>query len=434
MSDPTSVGQYEVLGIASVRQGSTIFFARHKLTGLALGLKRFRVDDPVSSAALHRELVSLTGTFHPFTACLFETIDAGDSVYLAIDLPARGSLRDLVQQKGAMTEAHARLIVVQLISAIEYLHFQRQVIFRNVRPRNIRFDEHHCVRLGDFSFCDSLSSLLQRDSEEIVSNREEDLADLAYVAYTAPEILMDQPATAAADIWSLGVLLFELVTATMPFDTPHLGRLSQKILREHPTFPRTVSRLFCDLISRMLAKDPNQRITLENIKQHPWINEGDHFVLNFTGVEELRLRYDPSSGIVDPVILESVRALGLDVSDLPVQLLNGQNSDAASAYRQYVRMEMTRRLVDIVPGMLVRQPRPHGLLPRPERLSPDPLPRYGHRDIVMGVRPREVASVGREGFAGLRLRPPEMVRRQSRSPTPPGLPPERLISFGMIPH
>jgi serine/threonine protein kinase len=368
------------------------------------------MDDPLSAAALERELLSLSESFHPLISCLYEVIDAGEFVYLALEWPTNGSLRDILTNKGPMTEAQARLLLVQLLSALEYLHYDRHIIFRNLRPENIRLDENHNMRLGDFSFSDIFSPFVDpRDPDSLSSAREDDLAALTDVAYTAPEVLMEQPTTTAMDIWSLGVLLFELVTASLPFQTLHSGRLAQKILREDPPFPRTLSPFFCDLIRRMLTKDPHQRITLENIKQHPWVNDGMCYSLavNFNDMEGLRTGFDPLGGAIDPDILESVRSLGLDVSRLPSDLLNGAMSEAASAYRQFVRAEISRRLVDIVPGLLLRPPRSNHRNSMPAH---DSLPRFAPNNGLMWIPPRSVASTGGRKHPD--------VRGSARSPVP----------------
>jgi hypothetical protein len=176
----------------------------------------------------------------------------------------------------------------------------------------------------------------------------------------------------------------------------------------------------------MVTKDPHQRITLENIKQHPWVNDGmcHSNVVNFNDMEALRTRFDPLNGAIDPEILESVRSLGLDVSRLPDDLLNGAMSDAASAYRQYVRMEMSHRLVDVVPGLLLRRPR-SCWLHNDEIPTYESLPRFAPNNGLMSVPPRSVASVGWE-LPLMAVRHTELRRSPVHHPAP--------IIVGLVPH
>jgi serine/threonine protein kinase len=353
---PGKVGDYDVFETAVVRPGSTLFVAKHRLTGLIVGLKQFCPDDPVSNVALERELACLTGTCHPLISYLFDIITLDRYVYLAIEFPENGDLHDVLQKNGVIAEGQARLLLVQILAAFNYLHYDRHIIFRSLTPGNIRFDANHSLRVGDFSQSEWLFDVdfLNRGCDEEIHN-------VGSLAYTAPELLMEQPATDAVDIWSIGILFFEMVTGRLPFENSHKGKLAQKILREGPSFPSTMPGLLRDLIGRMLTKDPNQRITLENIKQHPWVlNEGlgISFSLNFDRLEELCTENDPSRGVVDQEIVDSMEELGLDVRHLAEQLLNGVHCEATCVYRQLLRKKTITELGDIIPGLLVKETRP----------------------------------------------------------------------------
>jgi serine/threonine protein kinase len=249
------------------------------------------------------------------------------------------------------------------------------------------------LRVGDFSLSQGLA-----DMDVVNRGRGEELEEPKCLPYTAPELLMDQAVTGAVDIWSIGVLFFEIVTGRLPFENSHKGRLAQKILRDDPAFPSTMSEPLRDLIGRMLTKDPSQRITLENVKQHPWVLKegiGAPLSLNLDQLEELRTGSDLSREVVDEEIVESVEALGLDVSHLTEQLLNDVHCDATCAYRQFLRREITAVLVDIVPGLLVKEMHSRWYRRGDAISRRRSLPRFEPKKIAILVKPRTVASVCR---------------------------------------
>jgi serine/threonine protein kinase len=397
--DPCSVGSYEVFDVSLTQPNSVLYMARDHRTNLPVFLKQFRRDDPISACALQQELATLTDTFHPLLCSLYEVVEHDRFVYLALECPSEGTLRDFVRKAGAVPENQARLILVQLLAVFEYLHYDRHLIVRNLTSLNVSFDSNKNVRVGGFIASG------QGESEFRTCAR----CDLESY-YTAPELIMEQPVTTAVDIWSLGVVFFELVTGRLPFETGHHCRLHQKILRTDPVFPSTVSPLLCDLLSRMLTKDPMQRITLENIKEHPWVitEGGVPLFLDLNGIEALRTGTDPSAGVVDHAIVNTVSALGIDVVDLPRQLLAGAQSDATAAYLQLLRAQITESLVEVVPGLLQRQTASRRSVRRVDFPSRRSLPQIEPTKILICRKARSLASF--EAMPRPDVQPPQAAR------------------------
>jgi serine/threonine protein kinase len=114
-----------------------------------------------------------------------------------------------------------------------------QIVFGDLRPENVCLDQKMGIRIGRFVTGDEIP---------------------------APEVVMEQEATPAVAIWNLGILLIEMVSSHRLFDARHHGKRGHTILRDDPLIPVTITPHLNDLLRRMLAKDPLERITLENIK------------------------------------------------------------------------------------------------------------------------------------------------------------------------
>ena len=174
-----------------------------------------------------------------------------------MEYAAGGELYDLIC-RGLLNENEARRIFQQIIFGVEYLH-THQVAHRDLKPENILLDEDNNVKIADFG----------------LSNVMRDGIFLFFLCgspnYAAPELINGKFYNGSSiDIWSCGVILYTLLTGTLPFDEEQIGKLYQKIKDCKYILPSKLSDSAKDLIFRMLQKDPMNRITIPEIKQHKW--------------------------------------------------------------------------------------------------------------------------------------------------------------------
>jgi serine/threonine protein kinase len=156
-------------------------------------------------------------------------------------------------------------------------------------------------------------------------------------AYVAPEIIRWQAYTAAADIWSAGVLLFLMVTGHYPFNPENMSVLMQEILTQAPALPPDLSPPLANLILGMLDKDPASRIQLQEIRRSPWIagtEDGELLARDGLIINKLRTM---DIFALDEAIAGEMKALGFDLTGIMAELTGAVVSQRTAAYRILMR-------------------------------------------------------------------------------------------------
>ncbi|XP_041089216.1 ribosomal protein S6 kinase alpha-3 [Polyodon spathula] len=211
---------------------------------------------------------------HPNIITLKDVYDDGKVVYLVTELMKGGELLDKILRQKFFSEREASAVLYTISKTVEYLHMQG-VVHRDLKPSNILYmDESgnpESIRICDFGFAKQL-----RAENGL-------LMTPCYTAnFVAPEVLKKQGYDAACDIWSLGVLLYTMITGFTPFangpeDTPEeiLARIGSGKFSLTGGYWNSVSNEAKDLVSRMLHVDPHQRLTAAQVLRHPWIVHRD---------------------------------------------------------------------------------------------------------------------------------------------------------------
>jgi serine/threonine protein kinase len=207
---------------------------------------------------VRREIANLKRFSHPHIIRLFEVIHTPTDIFVVMEYVSGGELFDYIVQKGRLTESEARHFFQQIIAGIEYCHYHL-VVHRDLKPENLLLDEDHNVKIADFGLSNSMD-----DGQFLRTS-------CGSPNYAAPEVISGNLyAGPEVDVWSCGVILYALLCGSLPFDDESIANLFKKIKGGVYSLPTHLSELSRDLIPRMLVVDPLKRITIEEIRQHPW--------------------------------------------------------------------------------------------------------------------------------------------------------------------
>ncbi|KAI7882086.1 kinase-like domain-containing protein [Mucor mucedo] len=256
-------------GFATVRKGFRV--SDGQKVAIKIIKKSFHTEE--TDYRLERELSIWKLLDHPHIVRLIKVLETDSATFLICDYCSGGSLLDLL--KKPMSEIEARRIFIQLAQAIQYLHEEAKVCHKDLKLENILFDQDNNVKLCDFGLALCQQPLkLNAVTNLPLSPEILDELDCAAgsLAYAAPEQIKSAKAIScpSTDIWSLGVILYALVTAKLPFHDDYDLRLQQKIMQGDYHMPPYLSAELQDLIKSCLSLTPESRFNIDQVLQSRW--------------------------------------------------------------------------------------------------------------------------------------------------------------------
>ena len=207
---------------------------------------------------VRREINILQMCRHPHVIRLYEVIDTPTDIFVVMEHVPNGELFDFIVERGRLPVDEARRIFRQIISGLAYCHYHR-IVHRDLKPENLLLDADNNVKLADFGL-----SNVANDGEFFRTS-------CGSPNYAAPEVISGNLyAGPEVDVWSCGVILYALLCGSLPFDDESIPQLFKKIKAGVYSLPSHLSQFARDLILRMLVVDPMKRMSIPEIRAHPW--------------------------------------------------------------------------------------------------------------------------------------------------------------------
>lgn len=258
-----AISQYYLIG-KTIGEGTfgKVKKGVHRLTRVKVAIKileKSRIVDVDDVERVSREIHILKHLKHPNIINLYEVIDTKRFVFLIMEYASGGELFDFIVKHNRVDEEAAAVFFHQIINGMEYCH-NSNVIHRDLKPENLLLDAQSNVKIVDFGLGN-----IQNSSSGLLSTA------CGSPCYAPPEMIQGKPYRGSqSDIWSTGVILYALVCGYLPFEDPNTSALYKKICRGQYECPDFISPAVRDLISRILNTDPDRRLTVEEIRLHPW--------------------------------------------------------------------------------------------------------------------------------------------------------------------
>uniref|UniRef100_A0A671QMS5 non-specific serine/threonine protein kinase n=1 Tax=Sinocyclocheilus anshuiensis TaxID=1608454 RepID=A0A671QMS5_9TELE len=252
------VGNYRLLKTIGKGNFAKVKLARHVLTGREVSRYIFIVI----YTSLFREVRIMKVLNHPNIVKLFEVIETEKTLYLIMEYASGGEVFDYLVAHGRMKEKEARAKFRQIVSAVQYCH-QKRIVHRDLKAENLLLDADMNIKIADFGFSNEFTIGSKLDTF------------CGSPPYAAPELFQGKKYDGPeVDVWSLGVILYTLVSGSLPFDGQNLKELRERVLRGKYRIPFYMSTDCENLLKKLLVLNPGKRGSLEQIMKDRWMNVG----------------------------------------------------------------------------------------------------------------------------------------------------------------
>ena len=262
---------YEMKEVIGKGKFGVVNLGIHKKTGQQVAIKILNKEN--IKTAEDKELVQieigiLKLCHHPNIVRLLDHLENTDYIYIVTEYIEGGTLSKYFKKKKFnFSERQASHIMSQIASGVRYLH-QYGIVHRDLKPGNIMItqqNEFGVIKIMDFGL------------SKIVSPSEKMVEGYGTLSYVAPEVLLRTPYNKEVDIWSMGVILYYMLTGNLPFRGSKQQEVAEKIVYEDLDFDEdeweTRTQKVQDLILRCLEKNPKERITIDEFINHPWFKK-----------------------------------------------------------------------------------------------------------------------------------------------------------------
>ena len=258
------ITDFEILKELGSGSFGNVYLVRHKETKAEYAIKAIDKRNKTNQEEkpyFRREVEVMYKIHHPNVVKLYGHFEDNNYCYFIMEYISKGNVYNLLptDKKKRLSTKVCASIIKDVISAIYFLHNMKPpIIHRDIKPENVLLSDGLVAKLTDFGW----SNYIQEDEKRTTV--------CGTPIYLAPEILEEKGHDEAVDIWCIGVLLFELITGNVPFQGKDIETLKNNILHLKIDWPKEMNPDAKDLISKILKLDPNKRLPLEDMLQHPF--------------------------------------------------------------------------------------------------------------------------------------------------------------------
>ena len=218
-----------------------------------------------TKSTLFNEIEIISRLDHKNIIHVEKILEDSKNYYIIMEYCEKGELFDYIVNKERLNPAEASLFFYQLINGVEYIH-QQGFAHRDLKPENLLLTKEKILKIIDFGLCHDF------DGENYLTTK------CGSPSYAAPEILKGYPYDGfKTDIWCCGIILYAMLCGYLPFDGDNNQEIFQSIVECKPEFPDFLEDDSINLLIWILNSEPNDRISIEEIKCHPFYLKGKSY-------------------------------------------------------------------------------------------------------------------------------------------------------------
>ncbi|XP_069063419.1 RAC-alpha serine/threonine-protein kinase [Pleurodeles waltl] len=263
-----TMNEFEYLKLLGKGTFGKVILVKEKATGRYYAMKILKKEVIVAKDEVAHTLTEnrvLQNSRHPFLTALRYSFQTHDRLCFVMEYANGGELFFHLSKERVFSEERAQFYGAEIVSALDYLHSEKNVVYRDLKLENLMLDKDGHIKITDFGLC-----------KEGIKDGATMKTFCGTPEYLAPEVLEDNDYGRAVDWWGLGVVMYEMMCGRLPFYNQDHEKLFELILMEEIRFPRTLSPEAKSLLSGLLKKDPKQRLgggpdDAKEIMQHKFL-------------------------------------------------------------------------------------------------------------------------------------------------------------------
>ena len=232
-------------------------------------IEKDRILESDDIIRVKREFEMLAMFNNPYVILVAEIFESNDSYYTVMEYCEGGELFNYIVKNRRLDEDEAAFFFYQLINGLEYIH-NLGIVHRDLKPENILLTKEHLLKIIDFGL-----SNYYKEGQKFLET------PCGSPCYASPEMISGKTYDGfKIDIWSSGIILYAMLCGYLPFEEKNNEKLFEKILECKVIFPRYIHKDAKDLIQKILVTDPEIRINIKGIKNHPFYLKGKYIFEN----------------------------------------------------------------------------------------------------------------------------------------------------------
>ena len=262
---PISMSSFKILSVVGRGYYGKVMLAEKLDTGHLYAIKSLqknRLAELSAFDSVSAERNILMKIKHPFIVQLCFAFQSPTKFYLGLEYAAGGELFYHMTRLQTIELDNARLYIAEIALALEHMH-NLGIVYRDLKPENVLLDAEGHIKLTDFGLAKELSPT--GTASTFCGTSE----------YLAPEVVQKGPYGKEIDIWALGVLAYEMIFGGTPFSSDNIVEMFDSICNKPPLFPDGLDERITDFLLKLLTKDPSQRITIKELKEHSFFEGFD---------------------------------------------------------------------------------------------------------------------------------------------------------------
>ena len=311
--------EYEVKETLGTGTFGKVKLGISKITGEKFAIKlieKNKIKTPKEFTRVEREITFLSEMNHINIIKTYEIIQDDLYYYIIMEYCEKGELYDFIVKNKKLKEDDASYFFYQIINGVEYIH-SKNVAHRDLKPENLLLTSNKIIKIIDFG----LSNYDNSVQNHLLTT------PCGSPSYASPEMITGQKYNGiSVDIWSIGIILYAMIFGFLPFEDDNNLKLFEKIKKcnvEYPDFGGgCLSVLAKNLIKKILVKDPQKRLNIQQIKEHPFYLKGRQIFSNM----HKELFKEVEKPIIRKIIPLDI-SLGEDEDDFTPIITNSQEKN-----------------------------------------------------------------------------------------------------------